>query len=151
MGRIQALLITFAAMNNSDDTGERITKISSSLRVLEAYFKRSGRVVRESRVDKELSELIETYAGGFNLERRGTISLDKNELTLSFRQSEHSKKEYLWEVGSGANWMGYHIATFLALHQFLLQDNLLNSPVFSKAENQGLIPLSWHGSVLSLS
>lgn len=42
-----------------------------------------------------------------------------------------AKKEYLWEVGSGANWMGYHIVTFLALHQFLSRDELSNSPVFN--------------------
>lgn len=131
MGRIQALLITFAAMNNTDDMGNRIAEIASTLRDLEAYFKRSGKAAREAQVDKELSDLIETFASGFSLEQRGTISLDKNELTLSFRQSVDAKKEYLWEVGSGANWMGYHIATFLALHQFLSRDDLSNSPVFS--------------------
>lgn len=131
IGRIQALLITFAAMNNTDDMGNRIDEIAAKLRELEAYFKRSGKAAREAKVDKELSELIETFAAGFKLEQRGMISLDKNELTLSFRQSGDAKKEYLWEVGSGANWMGYHIATFLALHQFLSQDGMSNSPVFS--------------------
>lgn len=131
IGRIQALLITFAAMNNTDDMGNRINEIAATLRDLEAYFRRSGKAAREAKVDKELSELIEAFAAGFKLEQRGTISLDKNELTLSFRQSGDAKKEYLWEVGSGANWMGYHIATFLALHQFLSQDSMSNSPVFS--------------------
>jgi hypothetical protein len=131
MGRIQSLLITFAAMNNTDDLGIRIAEIAAQLRDLEAYFINSGKAAREVKVDKELSGLIETYAKGFNLERRGTISLDKNELTLSFRRFADAKKEYLWEVGSGANWMGYHIATFLALHQFLSQDALSHSPVFS--------------------
>lgn len=131
MGRIQALLMSFAAMNNTDDMGGRIADIADKLRVLEEYFKLSGKAAREAEVDKKLSGLIETYATGFKLEQRGTISLDKNELTLSFRQSGDTKKEYLWEVGSGANWMGYHIATFLALHQFFSQDELSNSPVFS--------------------
>lgn len=131
VGRIQALLITFAAMNNTGDMGNLIDEFAATLRDLEVYFKRSGKAAREAKVDKELSELIETFAAGFKLEQRGMISLDKNELTLSFRQSGDAKKEYLWEVGSGANWMGYHIATFLALHQFLSQDGMSNSPVFS--------------------
>ncbi|QPK65276.1 DUF3732 domain-containing protein [Methylomonas sp. LL1] len=129
IGRIQALLITFAAMNNVDDMGSRIEEIAAELRKLDAYFRNSGKAVREAMVDKELSGLIEEYAENFKLERRGIISLDKNELTLSFRRDD--KKEYLWEVGSGANWMGYHIATFLALHQFLSKDELSHSPVFS--------------------
>ncbi|MGH8763729.1 MAG: hypothetical protein ACREUR_10965, partial [Nitrosospira sp.] len=55
MGRIQALLITFAAMNNADDTGNRITEIGLALHELDAYFRRSGRETREAKVDKELS------------------------------------------------------------------------------------------------
>lgn len=131
MGRIQSLLITFAAMSNFDDMGSRITEIAEMLRNLEVYFRNSGKATREVKVDKKLSELIEKYAEGFKLERRGTISLDKTELTLSFQRDAAAKKEYLWEVGSGANWMGYHIATFLALHLFLSQEELSNSPVFS--------------------
>lgn len=131
MGRLQALLITFAAMNNADDMGNRIAELRGALRGLDAYFRNSGRSVREAKVDEELSDLIENYADGFKLERRGTISLDKNELTLSFRHSADAKKEFLWEVGSGANWMGYHIATFLAIHRFLSKADLSHSPVFS--------------------
>lgn len=131
MGRIQALLITFAAKNNTDDMGNRIAEIARTLRELDAYFRNSDKAAREIKVDKELSDLIEMYAEGFKLERRGTINLDKNELTLSFRRFADAKKEFLWEVGSGANWMGYHIATFLAIHQFLSKDDLSHSPVFS--------------------
>ena len=131
MGRIEALLITVAAMNNSDDTGRLIAEIAAKLRELDAYFRSSGKAVREAQVDKELSDLIEVYSTGFQLEHRGAIALDKTELTLSFRRASDAKKEYLWEVGSGSNWMGYHIATFLALHQFLTQEKLSRSPVFS--------------------
>lgn len=131
MGRIEALLIAFAAMNNADDTGHLIAEIAGKLRGLDEYFMRSGRAAREAQVDKELSDLIETYSREFRLEHRGAIALDKTELTLSFHRAGDAKKEYLWEVGSGANWMGYHIATFLALHQFLSQEKLSNSPVFN--------------------
>lgn len=130
MGRIQALLITFAAMNNTDDVGLRIAEITLLLSDLDAYFKRSGKAGREAHVDQVLSGLIDKYAEGFKLERRGTIGLDKTELTLSFQKTPNAKKEYLWEVGSGANWMGYHIATFLALHEFLAQEELSQSPAF---------------------
>jgi Protein of unknown function (DUF3732) len=131
MGRIEALLITVSAMNNTDETGLLITAIAAKLRELDRYFRHSGKAAREAEVDKELSDLIEMYSTGFRLEHRGAIALDKTELTLSFRRARDAKKEYLWEVGSGANWMGYHIATFLALHQFLTQEKSSNSPVFN--------------------
>lgn len=130
MGRIQSLLITSAAMNKTDEVGQRINEILLSLSDLDAYFKKSDKAKREAEVDNYLSNFIEKYADGFNLERRGSISLDKSELTLSFQQNPNSKKEFLWEVGSGANWMGYHVATFLALHEFLAKEELSLSPVF---------------------
>lgn len=130
LGRIQALVAAFAIQNNSDDLGERIARLVEELRELDEYFRRSGKAAREASVDSQLSRLIEHYADGFELDRRGTISLDKHELTLSFKQDSQAKKEYLWEVGSGANWMGYHIATFLALHEFLSGPGLETSPVF---------------------
>lgn len=48
---------------------------------------------------------------------------------MRFDQLDYGIKEYLWEVGSGENWMGYHISTFLALHEYFA--NQKNSPVFN--------------------
>jgi hypothetical protein len=31
-----------------------------------------------------------------------------------------AREDYLWEIGSGANWLSYHLATSLALQQFFL-------------------------------
>ena len=38
-----------------------------------------------------------------------------------------SREDYLWEVGSGANWLSYHIAVSLALQEFFLSQK--HSPV----------------------
>ncbi|MDM6727808.1 DUF3732 domain-containing protein, partial [Klebsiella grimontii] len=85
----------------------------------------------EYTVYKEVNSLIEKYADKFNLERRGNSSLDKKELTLSFKEPKSIKSEYLWEVGSGANWMGYHISVFLALHEYLSHPDRYKLPPFS--------------------
>jgi len=42
---------------------------------------------------------------------------------------EKEKPDYLYEIGSGENWMGYHIAFFLALHEKFL--TISQTPVFS--------------------
>ncbi|RLG29504.1 DUF3732 domain-containing protein, partial [Methanosarcinales archaeon] len=36
-------------------------------------------------------------------------------------------EDYLWEIGSGSNWLSYHIAVSLGLHQFFLE--LKQNPV----------------------
>ncbi|MGG1950442.1 DUF3732 domain-containing protein [Ralstonia solanacearum] len=81
--------------------------------------------------DRELTKLISKFAEEFGLERRGQVRLDKQELTLSFSLGDDFKKEYLWEVGSGENWMGYHIATFLAIHEYIAKPERANLPVFN--------------------
>lgn len=51
------------------------------------------------------------------------IHLDMiKELNLSFLNEEESKEpDMLWEIGSGKNWMGYHLCTYLGLHKFLYE------------------------------
>ncbi|HCY61907.1 MAG TPA: DUF3732 domain-containing protein [Oxalobacteraceae bacterium] len=135
LGRIQALLMGISVIENSDELSQKIAGIDLDILELDKYLQESDKKIREEQVDKRISGLIWKYANGFELENRGFIKLDKNELTLCFDKSpdnkKDSKKEYLWEVGSGANWMGYHIATFLALHQFLVEGPEQSSPVFS--------------------
>jgi len=33
------------------------------------------------------------------------------------------RKDYLWEIGSGANWLAYHVAATLALHLYFLRNS----------------------------
>ncbi|MDX2258783.1 MAG: DUF3732 domain-containing protein [Hyphomicrobiaceae bacterium] len=51
----------------------------------------------------------------------GTPELDERELNLKFVQAGQRRADFLWEIGSGENWMGYHLATLLALHGTFLR------------------------------
>ncbi len=83
-----------------------------------------------ARLDEVLASLtigIAEYARTIGVESPDDpISLDTKNLTL-IRHSKGGRKDHLWEIGSGANWLGYHVATFLALHEFLLKND--RSPV----------------------
>lgn len=54
------------------------------------------------------------------------VTLDTTNLTV-YRTTADGRRDYLWEIGSGANWLGYHLATLLALHEHFL--GLRGSPV----------------------
>ncbi|MGE5483617.1 MAG: DUF3732 domain-containing protein [Ignavibacteriales bacterium] len=45
--------------------------------------------------------------------------LDPNNLSIRVDVGA-ARTPFLWEIGSGVNWLGYHIACLLALHEFLL-------------------------------
>lgn len=46
---------------------------------------------------------------------------------LTLRIQGKNRPDFLWEIGSGANWVAYHLATIVALHQ--LFRGLSHSPV----------------------
>lgn len=131
LGRLQALLVALATVQQDDGLAAQQEKLLGELEILDTFLKLSGREAREKGTHDALSALIAGYAKNLGLEQEGAVSLDKNELTLSFRKENKKRPDYLWEVGSGANWMGYHLATFLALHEYLTQDERVDGPVFS--------------------
>lgn len=130
LGRLQALLIALNALNKNDDLEAQIQDVKQKIADIDKSNPYSKRESREQSVHEKIGELIRGYSKNYNLEERGEIRLEKNELTLSFSEGQN-KKEYLWEVGSGANWMGYHLATFLALHEYFCIIRGDDTPVFS--------------------
>lgn len=57
------------------------------------------------------------------------VHLEIDDLTLRVVGAE--REDYLWEIGSGANWVAYHVATIIALHR--LSRETQGSPVPSFA------------------
>jgi len=129
LGRIEALLINYQENRNEDDLSLKIKELAKEIQDLDNFFMNSRKINLETAAYEKIGNLIEIYSKEFKLDQRGNISLDKSELTLRFDQLDNGIKEYLWEVGSGENWMGYHISTFLALHEYFSQKK--NSPVFN--------------------
>jgi hypothetical protein len=41
---------------------------------------------------------------------------------LTIKVVRGTRSDYLWEIGSGANWLAYHVATTLALQKFFLTE-----------------------------
>ena len=41
---------------------------------------------------------------------------------LTVKVIRGSRDDYLWEIGSGANWLAYHVALIIALQEFFLRD-----------------------------
>ncbi|KAA1052613.1 hypothetical protein FH063_004071 [Azospirillum argentinense] len=70
-------------------------------------------------------KIIEGYASTIipNLDAEwpdAPIELLVDDLTV--RVIHPDRSDYLWEIGSGANWLAYHVAVMLALQRFFLTD-----------------------------
>lgn len=59
--------------------------------------------------------------------------LDYKNLTVEV-DGEDGRKDYLWEIGSGSNWLAYHISTILGLQEFFatFQSSVPNFVVFDQ-------------------
>lgn len=52
----------------------------------------------------------------------------KDDLTVKVQKANEINSHYLWETGSGSNWVAYHLATLLGFQRHFIQ---IKSPVFN--------------------
>jgi hypothetical protein len=107
----------------SDEAGElagKIDELKNELTAVQKRMNKEHRTKKENAALERISLLIGESARLMELERRNEIAkLIPRELALVFEDKD-GDKDYLWEIGSGENWMGYHISLLLALHEYFL-------------------------------
>jgi len=108
-----------ALWNEINDLREKVTALEN--RISESEIReRTKRALR--RVESNAGRILPHL----DTERPDDpVSLSINDLTIKI--GGVSREDYLWEIGSGSNWLSYHIAVMLGLHQFFL--SLRYSPV----------------------
>jgi DNA repair exonuclease SbcCD ATPase subunit len=110
VGRVEQALENVVASQNVDDLRVRVAQLAQNIaRLKRDLDPRSQRERLEAAIDK-VSARIAHYAGILKLEHASeNVKLNVRELTLQFK-SLSGRTDYLWEVGSGQNWVGYHVA-----------------------------------------
>lgn len=130
-GEIRGLLKQLDGSTADEGLLKRMIELDNLIRHYNFVMSSTDMAEQEKKVDAQLAPMFDDYATQFGL--NGTpgsqIYLDKKELTLRFESED--KRDYLWEIGSGANWMGYHIATFLGIHEYLSKEENRKLPPFS--------------------
>jgi hypothetical protein len=122
IGEIRNALATVVDVDGTDGLEEQHRNLISRI----AYYRRQIDARRQQELEDaavdSIGELIRDHAQFMALGHNNLKPLlDIKELNLRFRQPDaprSNKGDLLWEIGSGANWMGYHLAAFLALHEF---------------------------------
>ena len=127
VGRVQQALENVSASSNVDDLRKQMQQLATKIAQLRRELdpKAQGDRLRAA-VDK-VSAGTANYARLLQLEHAAeNVKLNLRELTLQFSPLS-GRTDFLWEVGSGQNWVGYHVAGMLALHEHFL--SLHDSPV----------------------
>jgi hypothetical protein len=121
VGRVEQALENVAASRNVDGLADKVKSLAKKIAGLKTDLDPTSQRNRVSAAVDSISEAITGYAKLLKLEHAGeNVRLNIRELTLQFSPLS-GRTDYLWEVGSGQNWVGYHIAGLLALHEHFLR------------------------------
>lgn len=120
LGRLEQALALYARTDQS-------AGINEELRILRDEMAALAKTVSEAEIKRKLKnalDSIQLLAGRFIPKMdaewpEAPIELVIEDLTIKVIRG--TRDDYLWEIGSGANWLAYHVALTLALQAFFLQ------------------------------
>ena len=119
VGNLEAALDLHRRLGSDSGLMDEVAKLREVVRALESELREQDVETRKRRA----LDAVNTRAGRLlpflDVENADDpISLEINDLTIKVRGAD--RDDYLSEIGSGSNWLSYHLAMLLALHQFYL-------------------------------
>lgn len=119
LGRLEQALLLYDRTDQSAGLRQEINELKKQIADLQ-------KLVAEAEISRKLRnaiDSIETATGRFipKLDAEwpeAPVRLMINDLTVKVVRG--TRDDYLWEIGSGANWLAYHVALTLALQTFFL-------------------------------
>lgn len=130
LGKIQYAEETYRAIGIDGELQEEIKNLRSQIVILrqqvdEAAIKRKLDVALKN-IQLKVMKLLPTL----DIERpQDNVEIDYKNLTISVSE-ENGRKDYLWEIGSGSNWLAYHISVSLAFQMFFSEQKQTPVPQF---------------------
>jgi DNA repair ATPase RecN len=120
VGRVEQALENVVASRNVDELRASVNTLAQRIAGLKQELDPRTQRARLDAAIEKISARIAYYARLLQLEHANeNVRLNLRELTLQFSPLS-GRTDFLWEVGSGQNWVGYHIAGLLALHEHFI-------------------------------
>ena len=145
VGRVEQALENVSASRNVDELREKVKTLAQKIVELKRDLDPRMQRDRLNAAIDSVSAKIADYARLLQLEHATeNVRLNIRELTLQFSPLS-GRTDFLWEVGSGQNWVGYHIAGLLALHEHFISSNHNPVPRFLVIDqpSQVYFPDAW--------
>ena len=145
VGRVEQALENVTASQNVDDLREKVKELDKKITALKKELDPNQQRARLTAAVDKVSARIGHYANLLKLEHaKENVRLNIRELTLQFSPLS-GRTDFLWEVGSGQNWVGYHIAGLLSLHEHFgtFRDNPVPRFLVIDQPSQVYFPEAW--------
>jgi hypothetical protein len=121
LGRLQQALLLYERAETDSPLGQEIANLRDQLANLRQRY--SEAQVREK--TRAALSIVERFASDIipKLDAEwpsAPVQLSVEDLTVKVVHKDRT--DFLWEIGSGANWLVYHLAMTLALQRYFLED-----------------------------
>lgn len=130
LGKVQYASETFDLLGTDSELVSEIDQLVSKLEGLKKQ-------VNESAIEKKIDTALRTIASNtmkliplLDSERpNDPVKVDYKNLTIIVSATD-GRDDYLWEIGSGSNWLAYHIAATLAFQMYFASMQMSSVPNF---------------------
>ena len=127
VGTLKEALRNYAAADKGGALSEAISRLELRAKELRLKVDQEAINRRQETALASIAKVTRHYAEILGVEHpERAVTIDIRNLTLLVA-GPAGRNDHLWEIGSGANWMGYHVAVLLALHEHFL--TVTHSPV----------------------
>jgi Protein of unknown function (DUF3732) len=121
LGGVERVLEIQTSIGSDGELTGEIEELKRRRRELSRVAQKPGIESRKKRALDRVSQFAGRLLPGLDSERPDDpVELSITDLTIRIKGA--SREDYLFEVGSGANWLAYHVSVSLALQQLFLAD-----------------------------
>ncbi|MEH2469200.1 hypothetical protein V1281_001546 [Nitrobacteraceae bacterium AZCC 2161] len=132
IGSTEQALTMLAQVESEGGLIERVETLRKEIGAIAAQANDQEKQNRSVKAHGQISDYIPKFIADLGVGgAEGRPVLDERELNIKFEREDTNRPDFLWEIGSGENWMAYHLAALLALHGvFLKRGNANPVPTF---------------------
>ena len=120
LGGLENGLLTYEELDSDKSLLDELTKLQVRIAKLSALTNPAARIERTKVILREIEDICSRLTPKLDAEwPEARIRLSITELTVKVLRG--NRKDFLWEVGSGANWLAYHVAMTVALQKLFMR------------------------------
>lgn len=126
LGRLEQALTSYDRSEDGADLGAEVEQLKQLIEEQKKIYSEAQVTRRTMNALRQIEQIASTIIPKLDAEwPNAPVQVLINDLTIKVVHTERS--DFLWEIGSGANWLAYHIAVTLSLQRFFSEQP--NHPV----------------------
>lgn len=127
LGKVQYAEETYRAIGYDGELQNQVSNLKDRIAILQQEINESSIQRRFKAAKKSIELKIMKLLPLLDTERpEDNVEIDYKNLTITIT-GKSGRQDYLWEIGSGSNWLSYHISVSLAFQMFFADQE--HSPV----------------------